>query len=220
PHANPPAFQQGKEARTSVAPGGRGMNGLWRRLRDADISLWLLVLVFGTYLLTDLLWHKIDARPPRWDEAHYLTISQHCYQALRHGDLLTALSLKDVSNTKTLFVPLLSAVSYFVVGDSEKLATMLVNLVSMLLIFHCLLQMARDWAGHAGAGAVACWMFCTIPAVMVFSHYYQVDLPLTAAVCLTLRLCLALDGNDFRGTGRFVLLGAIVAAGTMTKHLY
>src|SRR6266851_7500789 len=196
------------------------MRFLLGKLRDLDVSWRLFGLLFALYAVTDILWHQIDARPPRWDESHNLMISQHCYESLQQGKWLQALSLKGISNTKTVFIPLLSALSYFVLGDSEQLATILVNLVSMALIFHCLLQLARDWTGRSGVGAVACLMFCTIPLVLVFCRYYQVDLPMTAAVCYSLRLCVALDKDDFAGNIRYLLLALVVAAGMMTKHMY
>jgi hypothetical protein len=176
-----------------------------------------LTLYFG---LISLLWHKIDHRPPRWDESHYLMISQHAYQALRHFDLLGALSLKTVSDTKSGLVPLLSALTYFVLGESEKRATLLVSVVSLLVIFYALLRLSRLLTDRVGAGAVACLLLCNFPAVIMFSCYYHADLPLVAAVCATVWLCLLIDRAGFQGVRRAALLGATVALGMGIKHLY
>jgi 4-amino-4-deoxy-L-arabinose transferase-like glycosyltransferase len=182
-------------------------------------AVWLTGLALF-YLLVSLLWHRIDDRPPRWDESHYLTISQHSYHALQRGDVLGALSLRGVTSTKSGLVPFLSALSYFVVGDSEVTATLLVNFASMLLLFHVLLAASHAFTGRRAPGAIAALLFCNLPLVAVWCRYYQVDLPLTALVCYTVWLCVAIDRTGFADRGAFVRLAVAVALGFATKHLF
>lgn len=167
-----------------------------------------------------LAWQRIDQRPPRWDEAHYLMLSAHSYQALQKHQWLEALSLKGLSDTKPGLVSFLSALSYRFVGESEKRATFLVNALSLVVIGCTLLGLGRRLTGRVRVGAVAWLLFCNLPLAARWSCYYTVDLPLTAAVCATVWLCLAIDDEGFRGWRRAALLGLTVAVGMGTKHLY
>lgn len=180
----------------------------------------LLFLLFGYYLWIDLLWHAIDQRPPRWDEAHTLMIAEHSYQSLQQGDLLKALSLKDISNTKPGMLPFLSALSYFAIGNSWVLATIVANACAMFTILFVLLRAGRDFYDSAAVGALAFLCFCNLNSVLVWSGYYQTDLPMTAAVCATVWLCWAIDRANFVGKGLPILLALSIAIGMGFKHLY
>ena len=180
----------------------------------------LLVLMFGYYLWIDLVWHAIDQRPPRWDEGHTLMIAEHSYQSLQQGELLKALSLKDISNTKPGMVPFLSALSYFAIGNSWVLATIVANACAMFTILFVLLRAGRDFYDSAAVGALAFLCFCNLNSVLVWSGYYQTDLPMTAAVCATVWLCWAIDRANFVGKGLAILLALSIAIGMGIKHLY
>jgi len=180
----------------------------------------LLVLMFGYYLWIDLLWHAIDQRPPRWDEGHTLMIAEHSYQSLQQGDVLKALSLKDISNTKPGGLPFLSALTYFAIGNSWVLATIVANACAMFTILFVLLRAGRDFYDSAAVGALAFLCFCNLNSVLVWSGYYQTDLPMTAAVCATVWLCWAIDRVNFVGKGLPILLALAIAIGMGIKHLY
>lgn len=180
----------------------------------------LLVLIFGYYLWIDLVWHAIDQRPPRWDEGHTLMIAEHSYQSLQQGDLLKALSLKDISNTKPGGLPFLSALSYFAIGNSWVPATIVANACAMFTILFVLLRAGRDFYDSAAVGALAFFCFCNLNSVLVWCGYYQTDLPMTAAVCATVWLCWAIDRANFVGKGLPILLALSIAIGMGIKHLY
>lgn len=180
----------------------------------------LLILMFGYYLWIDLLWHAIDQRPPRWDEGHTLMIAEHSYQSLQQGDVLKALSLKDISNTKPGGLPFLSALTYFAIGNSWVLATIVANACAMFTILFVLLRAGRDFYDSAAVGALAFLCFCNLNSVLVWSGYYQTDLPMTAAVCATVWLCWAIDRANFVGKGLPILLALSIAIGMGIKHLY
>src|SRR2546421_53963 len=86
-----------------------------------------LAVLVASHLRASLAWPRIDHRTPRWDESHYLAISQHSYHALQRGDVVGALCLRGVTVTKPGLVPFVSALTYFLLGDGETLATYLVN---------------------------------------------------------------------------------------------
>jgi hypothetical protein len=172
------------------------------------------------YVVTSTLWFKIDQRPPRWDESNFLMISQYSYQSLQKGDIQRALDLHDITITKPGLIPFLSACSYFLLGDSEYVAAFLVNVLSILLIFYSILRLSKDLTDRIDFGVIAALFFCNVPVVLVFSGYYQIELPLTALVCYTVWLSLAIDRAGFRNKGLSILLGLTIMIGIGTKHLY
>jgi hypothetical protein len=172
------------------------------------------------YVITSTLWFRIDQRPPRWDESHLLMISQYSYQSLQKGDILRALDLHNTTTTKPGLIPFLSACSYFLLGDSEYMAAFLVNVLSMLLIFYSILRLSKDLTDRIDFGVIAALLFCNVPAVLVFSGYYQVELPITALVCYTICLFWAIDKGGFQNKGLSILLGLTIMIGIGTKHLY
>jgi hypothetical protein len=172
------------------------------------------------YVIISALWFKIDQRPPRWDESHLLMISQYSYQSLQKGDILRALDLHDITITKPGLIPFLSACSYFLLGDSEYVAAFLVNVLSILLIFYSLLRLSKNLTDRIDFGVIAALLFCNVPMVLVFSGYYQVELPITALVCYTICLSLAIDRAGFQNKGLSILLGLTIFIGIGTKHLY
>jgi hypothetical protein len=178
------------------------------------------LVLFAFYVWIALVWHCIDTRPPRWDEAHGLMISQHSYQALQRGDIVGALCLKNVTNTKPGMVSFLSALSYFVIGDDPRVATFVINACSMLVIFLALVKMSVDLFDRVDVGLLACLLFANAGAVLVWTGYYQSDLPLVAAVCGTVVLCMAIDRHDFAGYKLAVLLALCLAVGISIKHLF
>lgn len=188
-------------------------------VRRCDVLIYFCGL-FLFFLWVDLLWHAIDRRPPRWDESHAMTISQHSYQALQRGQLLTALSLKGVSDTKPGMVPFLSAITYFIVGDSPVVATMMVNGAVMLIVLYVLLRASSDLYGSAAIGAVAFLVFCNTRAVLIWSGYYQPDMPLTAVVCATVWLCWTIDRKGLEHKWPAAMLGLSIGVGMGIKHLY
>jgi hypothetical protein len=197
----------------------REASGLWPYLRGHAVPL-LLPTLFAFYLWMALLWHAIDRQPPRWDESHSLAISQHSYHALQQGDVLTALSLKGVSNTKPGLVPFFSALTYFLLGDSPGLATILVNAAAMLVILYVLLRAGEDLFGCGAIGAVAFLVFNNLRGVLVWTGYYQPEFVATASVTATIWLCWTIDRQDFAGRRLPLLLAVSIVFGLGSKHLY
>jgi hypothetical protein len=188
------------------------------KLRSSVSVPLLLFFLFEAFTLS--IWFRIDHRPPRWDESHYLYISQYSFQELKALHPIHALDLHNVSLTKPGFVPFLSAISYFVVGDSPATATFLVNGLSLLVIGYSLIGMSSFLFGSRIPGVTALLFFQTFPLVLMWLGYYQVDLPMTAAAAFTVMLCVRADVRGFESGRDALLLGFVVAGGMATKHLY
>jgi len=187
------------------------------KLRPAML-LFLLLAAFETGV--SVAWCRIDHRPPRWDESHYLYISEYSYQQLKSFHIIRALDLHGVTGTKTGLVPFFTALSYFIVGHSPAVAAFLVNSVSFLLLAFALISLSSMLLNTPVPGFIGTLMFQSVPIVMIWSGYYQVDLPLTAVVAFTVMLCVCIDRSDFAATPQAYLLAVSVAVGMGVKHLY
>ena len=167
-----------------------------------------------------LLWFSIDHRPPRWDESTYLYISEYSFQQLKALHIVQAFDLHGISSTKPGIIPLLTAIGYFAFGHSATVASLIVNLVSIWMIGYSLIALSNLLVASPWPGLLGSLWFCSFETVMVFSGYYQVDLPLSAFAALTVLLCVRLDRRDFSSLSDSILLGVAIALGMGTKHLY
>lgn len=178
----------------------------------------LALLIFQGYSM--LLWLAIDHRPPRADESTYFRISEYSFRQLKAGHPIAALNLKTVTDTKPGMVGFLSALTYFVVGHDEHTAIFIVNLSSDMLIAFLLLWMSRMMYGFLTPGLLAYLWLQSLAGIIVWSGYYQIDLPLTAACTLTAALCLYLTKTRFTDRLATIALLPIIAIGLAVKHLY
>ena len=71
--------------------------------------------------------------------------------------------------------------TYFAIGNSWVLATIVANGCAMFTILFVLLRAGRDFYDSPAVGGLAFFCFCNINAVLGWSGYYQTDLPMTAA---------------------------------------
>jgi hypothetical protein len=189
-----------------------------RHPANSDLRLFYLFALFQTVIA--LLWFAIDHRPPRWDESTYLNISEYSFQHLKTFHLIQALDLHEVTNTKPGLIPFLTAISYFVVGHSVRVAALLVNLGSVWTLGYSLIAMSNLLVASPWPGLLGSLWFCLFETVMVFSGYYQVDLPLAAISALTVLLCVRLDRGSFSSLFDSILLGLAIVLGMGAKHLY
>src|SRR5581483_1262680 len=180
---------------------------------------WLLIVFFVFQVYISALWFQIDHRPPRWDESHYLFVSEHSFRELRALHPIRALDLHGVTSTKPGMIPFLTALTYFIFGDSPAFAAFAVNLTSIFVIGYGLLALSQLLLATAWPGFLAAFWFTSFRIVMLWNGYYQIDLPLAAAVTMTVLFCVRLheNGANLRDC---LGLGAALALGMPVKHLY
>lgn len=187
------------------------------RLRNAPASSWAVALFLVFFLGSNLLWHCLDHRPPRWDEGCNLGFSEKSYCYLKEGRLHQALSTHGA--TRPTFVPFLTSLTYFLIPDDYKLTVFLANAVALLVISLCLYRLGTlflsPWAGALAVATFPCYI-----NIIRWSHYYTLDLPLTAAVSLTVLLLAELRRTDFAVKWIRICFALTVGAGIWTKHMY
>lgn len=189
----------------------------WRASKEERAYFIVSLIIVGLLMLA---WQCIDSRPPRWDESTYLRISLHSYESLRAGHPIEALSLKNVSDTKTGGVPFLSAISYFALGNSPRVATFLVNFCSASLLLWALLRCGHFFWRQEGLGLIAWAAFISNHLVITWMGYYQVDLPMTAEAVAVFAICLGLRSSQDRPWWILPFLAILIAVGMATKHLF
>jgi 4-amino-4-deoxy-L-arabinose transferase-like glycosyltransferase len=177
----------------------------------------LLGLWFVFLLVVNIFWHAIDCRSPGWDESIYLWFSQRAFQLIQELKIVEALRSGGISYPN--FVPLVTALSYFVLGDDPTVAILFLNMVSILIIF-----VSIFWLGQLlydrTTGLLGCIVFSCYPGVMLWSKYYLMDLPLAAAVSFTILCAVQISRTNYKNRRWISLLAVSIGVGMCVKHLF
>lgn len=184
------------------------------------LGIFLLSIVTAYQLIVLAVWLKMDLRPPRHDESVLLAMSVHSFDHLRSGDIIGALRTFQIANTKTGLVSFLAALSYFPFGIRPGVATFLINGFSIVAIAVSMGALARRLFEDALVGAAAFSLLLISHMLAAWSHFFILDLPLTALVCLTLAAMLEVHANRFKFSPWLVVLAFALMTGIPTKHLF
>jgi hypothetical protein len=160
---------------------------------------------------------KIDHRPPRWDESTNLWFSERSYQLVKEFKILAALD--TLGATRPNFIPFLQSFSYFIIGHSTKAAIFLSNSGSLLLIYVSIFILGKMHFSRL-AGLLGSILFTCYHGIMLWSRYYNLDMPLTALTSVTVLLSTLIYNNGFKSTKLSLSLGLTLAVGICAKHLY
>ncbi|MDP3920828.1 MAG: glycosyltransferase family 39 protein [Candidatus Omnitrophota bacterium] len=177
----------------------------------------ILIGLIAWILLLTGLWLKIDHRSPRWDESANLRFAERANHLIPEGRILEAWDTKGALRPN--MIPFLSAVSFYVIGHNRKLATFALNGGSLVCIMLVIYSLGTRMFNR-NVGLFACVLFNTYASVILWSHYYNLDIPLTAYTALTLWLCTVMIQSKFTRTWHAVALGVVMSLGTCSKHMY
>ncbi len=123
--------------------------------REDVICSIMLTVVIAFSVMNNLIWLWIDTRPPRWDEAYYLTLSLKYHESLvSSGVGAFVRSLLTLDRTRPPLVPALAVPAYIFLGKSPDSA-IAVNLVAFVLLILAVYGMgtrlASSWSGLLAA---------------------------------------------------------------------
>lgn len=186
-------------------------------VRPADV-LMLSILAYQIVMLA--VWLELDMRPPRWDESSQLLLAQHSFEQLRHFKIIRALKVTDLTLTKSGFVPFLSAITFFFVGTGERMATFLLVSASYVLLALGMRTLALRLFEDVLVGAASFALVTCSGMVILFSHFYTVDLPLMALVTFTVGAAVEVRAGGFRLSGWTFALAGSLLVGIAAKHLF
>jgi hypothetical protein len=189
--------------------------------RRADLlGTIVLFAVVAFHVVVLAAWFRFDTQPPRWDESHLLMLSEYSYEQLRLGHPLRALRIDQLTNAKTGMLPFLSAVSYFIVGDDERVAAFLENAASLVLLGLAMGSLSLRLFGDALPAAAGLALMMSSFLFATFTHGYYVEMPLVALVTLTVAAAVEIRAREFTRSKWNWVLGLALVIGIPMKHLY
>jgi 4-amino-4-deoxy-L-arabinose transferase-like glycosyltransferase len=177
----------------------------------------LLVALIAITLLNNLIWLHIDSRPPRWDEAHHLTMSLRFHAALTSGGVATfARALVEVDPVRPPLVPALAVLAYTLFGKSPDTA-LAVNLLAftvlILSVYGLGARLASPWSG-----LLAAFFASTSPPLVSMSRVFYVDFCHAALVATALYLLVRSHGFSLRRPS--LAFGAVAGLGLLCRPFF
>jgi 4-amino-4-deoxy-L-arabinose transferase-like glycosyltransferase len=180
---------------------------------------WLtLVTLFGALCLVVTIWVSIDRHPPEWDHANHLERALDCHKSLANpaADRFTEIIGARASSFYPPLVTCATGLLYFAfpVTAMTAHAVMLVFLAVALLAVYGFGRYVAD----PTTGLLAAFFLGTAPFVVYSILNFQLDLPLTALVALS--LCALVRSEVFSRPGWTLGLGLIWGLGLVTKPTF
>ncbi len=181
--------------------------------RDA---LFLAGLSFLLAAVT-VVWLRLNALPPQWDDALYLAKSLVMFDALVDGGLAGyARRFFTILDWKPPLITVLPTPFYLTLGRNSAHA-FAVNLVLIpVLLVSVYLLGKRCW--NARAGLLAASITATIPMVYGLARWYLVEFILTALV--SAGVLLLLESRGFRNERVALGVGIVCGLGLLLKVLF
>jgi 4-amino-4-deoxy-L-arabinose transferase-like glycosyltransferase len=177
----------------------------------------LLGALIAFSLINNLIWLRIDTRPPRWDEAFYLTMSLKYQACLFSGGMLGFIRcLLTLFPSRPPLVPALAVPAYLLLGRSTD-AALTVNLIAFVF-----LVLAVYWLGaRLGSplsGLLAAFFISTYPGVFDFSRVFLFELVDASLVASCLYLMVRTEGFSNRGV--CLAFGAVAGLGLLCRVFF
>jgi len=158
------------------------------------------------------VWLSIDRRPPEWDHANHLERAVLCQRSLAEpgGE-----ALQEIIAESSFYPPIVTCAAGLLGFALPPLAAAHAVMWGFLVVGTlAVFGLGRRLLDPA-AGLLAAFLFATAPFVVFSLLHFQLDLPLTAMVALTLY---ALARTDALADGRWALgLGGLLGLGMLTK---
>ncbi|MBI4241990.1 MAG: glycosyltransferase family 39 protein [Candidatus Rokubacteria bacterium] len=179
----------------------------------AWLRSWLLLAgLVGGLLLVVGIWLALDRRPPVWDHANHLERAIRCQRILAEGGE----RLAEILEMSAFYPPVVicAAGALSLLAGASPLASQAVILGFLVVGLTTLFAFGRRLF-DAETGLLAALIFGTSPFVVYSATNFQLDLPLAAAV--TLSLLALVRTETFSRRSRSVLLGLSLALGMLVK---
>jgi hypothetical protein len=175
----------------------------------------LLPAVFSAiFAATTLIWLYLDKTPPNWDDAMYLANSLLIYDAFASGGVMAYVT--KVWSLFPLKAPLISILPtpFYLVFGRHWHAAYFVNIISMLVLFFAVYDLARRWWSRR-AGLFAVVITGTMPLLYGLAGWFMVEYALTAVVAAGVWLLIVSDQMERRAV--VFLFGAVCGFGLLLK---
>jgi 4-amino-4-deoxy-L-arabinose transferase-like glycosyltransferase len=194
----------------------QGREFLKKIIRFSQNDYLILGLIFLIVGLSNLIWLKIDTRPPHWDA------SNHLMHSLARLEWLIPPSwdnFRRFYGGYTYYPPFVYWVTsffYWLFGKGEDVAVYS-NLLFLGILIFSTYGIAKYFWGRK-TGTLSALVVSIMPVLLSQSREYQLDFPLTAMV--TLSLYLLLKTQTFKNRLYSILFGISFAFGFLTKWTF
>src|SRR5262249_53940851 len=149
------------------------------------LCLVLLLALITFSVVNTAVWVLFDTRPPRWDEAYYLTLSLKHHAALTSGGVnLLVQSLLDLDHTRPPLVPALAVFAHLLLvrwADAAFRATGGAFVGALLAVYGLGAPLVSPWAG-----LLAAFFLALSPGVFSLARLFLFDFCDMALVALAL----------------------------------
>ncbi len=174
-------------------------------------------MIIAGSLIANLLWLHIDTRPPRWDDAAYLTSSFKYHEALFEDGLSGFFtSVLSVDRSRPPFLPLLAVPTYFLFGKSAS-AALSINLIAFVILVLATYGLGARLRSPA-TGVLAAFFVATYPAAFGLSRIFLFDFWNTALVAAALYWLVRTEG--FAHKWPSVALGVTLGLGWLCRAFF
>ena len=178
---------------------------------------WLLLAALVAALaIVTAVWVSIDRRPPESDHANHLERALRCHRILADGAPHPLRAILLESSFYPPLVPCLTGLLYFVV-PVVPLTAQAVMLAFLALGVAAVFVLGRQLQSVETA-LLAAFFFATAPFVILSLTNFQLDLPLSAMVALSLYVLARADG--FARGPWCMAIGAGLGLGMLTKPTF
>ncbi len=182
----------------------------------------LLVLIILLSIATQIIWVKIDRRPPAYDEAAYLERSLELSETIRIGPVEFIKSVLGLGRYQSTYhphralLPLTTLLFYFLFGKSPDVGVMS-NLVYIIVLLTSIYGIGKILFSKR-AGVLSAFLFSTFP---LFCFITRVFMPVLSATALaTLSVYLLIRSDYFKQRGPSLSFGITFGLGLVTEEFY
>lgn len=175
-----------------------------------------IVTLFLAILAMDILWLRLDDRPPIWDVAVHLSTALDFSESFKHFTLTWKWFESLVLLGKfypTLFHALMG-VFFWLIHPSPHVGAA-TNAIPLGILLWATYRIGQKLFSDQ-AGRLAAFLVSTYPVMAWLAREALLDFALAAAVAAAAWIYLRTD--NFSRTGPSVLFGAVGALGFLTKH--
>ncbi len=165
-----------------------------------------MVLVAGSIIR----WHRIDTRPPAWDQSVHLHLALDYRDCLLHGKPVT-------SPWTAVYPPLyhLSLIPVLSLGTPSEAKAAFMHLFYFALLLWGLLRLTRRLGAEPETAVLAGLLSASYAIVIYTMHYALIDFPLTAWVVFS--LALLAETESFTHRRNSLMWGVSAGLGVLFK---
>lgn len=176
-----------------------------------------LIAIITVALAGTVVWLRIDTRPPRWDEASYLSQSLKHHAAFSSGGVGALVkSLFRLDRKRPPLLPALAVPAYLLFGRGAEVA-FAVNLLAFVCVILAVYGLGARLVSPGG-GLLAAFFVSVYPGVFSLARLFLMDFCDMALVALALYCLIRTEGFSQRRPA--VALGVVMGLGLLCRAFF